>query len=1091
MKSKSIRTRKADKSNFIPLQFVVKDNLLVALGLAIISFIVYSFTLSTVLLPGEAAEFLSTLVGSSPDFSPRHLIWKKIVSAVLFVFSGGTHITLVANIFSAFISSLTVGLMYLVTSMSINSFLHFGQLGSFLQMDTTDIERKISMVSGIFSSLILAFSAPFWFSATQVFANNFYLLWLLFSLFLYLRFVMSHNFKWLYAFCFIHCLGASQTSCFIAFAPFLYIGILYILFVSGNFKLNRFLPIVLLSILGFSFFFVCCSAFYNSSAFELTNFETYFEVVKHMGRELVNGVTNNLPKEGWLIVIGSTVIPCVASLIVANRVLTGEQDFGFYFLHLAICIAVVIPIFDLAISPWQFFGQSNTYMVPYAMMAFTFGYLISYVIALGLSFFVYERSISNPCVQVALTSIVIGAIIVVTTIVRNSEDANNKKQSYISVYVDKLLDGVGDVKWIATNGVLDGVIKVRAKERGLNVDLLNFSYGSNQIMLKYLKTKMSSTRLKNTVEIGVFPLIQEWIASESDAKDFLALGLFPDLWNMGDYEAYPFGMLFRGCSSEELDKLDLMSEMKRYEASMQEIAEHLPDPIRYSEIETYKDFLAVYVRSQVSFIGNNLGFLLETRGDKESAYKMYTMVHSFDPNNISALLNYASLVQSGIHPEKKDEVLKELDEFHSRNDVRADIWSLSRTFGYVSSPEAFARLGWTWAMSGQSNVAIKSLTRALKSVNTENKSPIRNVIAQIYARNNDSNMSEEVYKSVLKEDPGDHQALMGLVRLNIMRGDLKQAQEYLMEAQKAGVAREKILFETAVIMITDEQYDRARIVCAELRDINPDNPDIYVIEIQLYSIIYGLANSDERVSEALDGIKKSIEQLVRVTGETSLQTLISQGLYYSLIKEFSKARDCYISSLKVAPNKVPVLENILRMDRELIDKESAKRHARDILHLDINNSFANYIMGSLALDQNQILEAEDFLARSVSTQETLFGLNDLAVAKFMLGKLDASEELIRKVFEIDDKFYAAWDTLGSIYFARKNYEEAENAYKTALGFYNGDLRVHLHLAKVYFATQRIDECREIMRRLSTGIDSFIGADLEEYDELSRQLLSIK
>ena len=115
-------------------------------------------------------------------------------------------------------------------------------------------------------------------------------------------------------------------------------------------------------------------------------------------------------------------------------------------------------------------------------------------------------------------------------------------------------------------------------------------------------------------------------------------------------------------------------------------------------------------------------------------------------------------------------------------------------------------------------------------------------------------------------------------------------------------------------------------------------------------------------------------------------------------------------------------------------------------------------------------------------------LNDLAVAKLKLKKLDEAESLIRKSFKTDDQIYAAWDTLGEILLARGDVDGASEAFETALKLNDKDLRVHLHVAQIHFRRGELDKSREIIRKLAAGADVFMGDDLAQYEELSQALL---
>lgn len=332
-------------------------------------------------------------------------------------------------------------------------------------------------------------------------------------------------------------------------------------------------------------------------------------------------------------------------------------------------------------------------------------------------------------------------------------------------------------------------------------------------------------------------------------------------------------------------------------------------------------------------------------------------------------------------------------------------------------------------------------------------------------------------------------------------GDFEKAKKYLQPAENAGVPRTTILYLTATMLIFSDELDAARIVLNELIDIDPKNFQAVLLQIQLYHTIYEKNPDDaDKRAEALSGIQKELDKLKDIEGADSFVTSMAEGGYKQLINDFAGARACFMVALKQTRseknlhkniNQTPIYEEILRMDISLNDKEAARHHARQILHLDANNWLANYALGSLALNVGDLVEAEDYLQHSVNANESLVAINDLAYAKYLLHKMDEAEKLILRGLEIDRNLYVLWDTYGCIKLAQRRFDEAEIHLKRAIQLYDDDLRPHLHLAQVYFNTQRYDECREVMRRLSASADTFVGRDREEYDALAQAIIGLK
>lgn len=1105
-----------ESAQFTLLHHPMRVQFLVALCLSIVAFIGYRITYAPIALPGESSEYLPVISEVFPRFTYKNYIWQNFLNVL---FNIGGSLAFINNVCSV-ISALAIGMLYLVTSSLMGLFLNGNSMGGILKADNPNGEINVelttkrlqyyaSVVSGTTAALCLAFSPPYWMAATMSYYHSFYLLWLLFSAFLLLRFAMTSKIPYLYAFCFVHALGMTQTSCFIAFAPIFYVYALYILLASDKFNFRTVIISSALTIIGFSFIFYVVSNFCSSEiAIQVSNKTSFVAVLKEVIGGLLHGVFNDLPKVGWMIIVGITIAPFVASVISGRRSLNGEGDISFYALNFVIFVTTLIVVFDARISPWSMFGFTNPHIIPYTLVAMTFGYSIAYIYLLSIYLFKYIPTYVNFGAFVRYFAIALAAIICIITTINNYPKADNRRFIFVNTYVDSLLDGMDGRTWLVTEGIIDNIIAIRAKEKNQELHLFDWYYYNNSILAYEIKKNIkkdfpNNIRLSNIVDVGTMPVLQEWIQDQEGATDQLALMLFPDVWNFGDYESYPCGLTFCGMDPNELMEYDLTPLVADFEKTLSAMEKEIPP---FKEIArkdmTRIDFMSDFVRRRISFIGNNLAFVLEQQGKIDEAFALYYRVHKFDPDNISALLNVSALIQKyEKFSSYKDEAEDALSNFQRRNSASQAIWSISRVYGYVSRPEVFTQLGWTWALSGQNNMALKSLARVLNNADVENTNLLKNMMAKIYSDNRDVENSEELYLEVLKTDPADQIALEGLILLHMKNGNFQEAAKYIEPAKNAGIPYETILFYTATMHIFSNQLDEARIVLQQLKDLNPENSQAILLDIQISHTIYEQNNDNqEKRKEALTSIEKNLDLLRKLEGPDSFITKMAEAGYFQLVGKYKDARASLLVALKETRseqnvykniNQTPIYEEILKMDINLNDKDAARHHARQLLHLDADNWLANYALGSLALNVGSLVEAEDYLQRSVDSNDSLIAINDLAFTKYSLGKLNEAVSLIRRGIEIDSNFYVLWDTYGSIRLAQREYDEAEVYFKRAIELFDDDLRPHLHLAQVYFYTQRYDESREIMRRLSPSADTFVGRDREEYDALTQQLLSIK
>jgi tetratricopeptide (TPR) repeat protein len=1070
-------------------EVLYRRSLFAAAAVAVISGIVYMTMAVHGVLPWQA-DLLAVMAGVKENLVMRHFVWRKLIGFTITL--GGSSFVMAVNLVCAIISAAGAGMLVLVVSSLLNLMIDRGRYSD--ENDKFNHRSFICLLGGTVSGLTLAFSAPYWMAAAQPFFDSFYLTWLLIATYMLLRFGETSKLSYLYIFFFLYAAGMTQTSSFIALALLYYGYAVFTMWSAGRLRFSTVATALLLTAAGGLVLFLNAANFYGSEGYILLRNTSYVDVVKKLVQSMVSGITGGAQGKGWMIPLVTCVAPFLAFLLTGFRSLNGERDWSFYVLNVVILGVTLAVLLETAVSPWQFFNVGYMQILPYAMSATVFGSSVAYLYTLSFNLFSEQRSSQRNAgfapVVVRVGSVVLSACLIIYTIFNNFNDANHKRARFIWEYVDTLLDNLEGRSWLVTNGAFDSIISIQAKERGEKLNTLDLSRSNNRIYMAVTKEKFTDVRLRNAAEIGLFPLVQEFVKHNPTASTDMALSLLPDLWSLGAYHVYPYGLAFFGADNATIDSI-LKQDLKSKHFAIQERLEPFLNAVSEDNgslrVAAYKQL----VKGQVSFIGNNLGYLLETAGRLEEAFEVYKRVHEFDSRNISALLNYASMIQKGMHPELRDEVMEKLASFQESLESPHQIWTLASSYGYVSSPEAFAQLGWTWAMSGMQNLALTSLSRAMENVSPEKRGTLRAMIAEVHMQGQDIESSEKVYKEILAEDPGDHRAIMGMVRLSVIKGDAERAQEYLKKAREAGVPETRIIYETAALEMTQGEIDRARILAHQLAELDPNSTEAQVLLCLVYSQIYSNAQSKDETANAEKEIKKAVDKISVLTeGEDNYQVLFLKGHVNTLFLDYPAARENFRNALKYSPsaNVVSLMEYILKLDFALADKKSAEADAKIILHRDPDNAFANYILGSLALSVGNYESSEAFLERSLNREvNSVLVLNDLAVAKLKLGKIEEAEALIRKSFSVDNQLYAAWDTLGMVLMEQNRLAQAEEAFLTALRLNERDLRIHLHVAQVYFKKGEIAKSREIMSRLSFDAEGFEPEDVRDFKELEKAL----
>lgn len=103
------------------------------------------------------------------------------------------------------------------------------------------------------------------------------------------------------------------------------------------------------------------------------------------------------------------------------------------------------------------------------------------------------------------------------------------------------------------------------------------------------------------------------------------------------------------------------------------------------------------------------------------------------------------------------------------------------------------------------------------------------------------------------------------------------------------------------------------------------------------------------------------------------------------------------------------------LDVLLADQKSAEAHALALLRKRPGQPYANFIMGSIRLEQGQYGDAEAYLRRSaMADSPTLAALNNYAEVLCRIRKLDEAEKIARKAVGLVPDRYEGWATLAFV-----------------------------------------------------------------------------
>ena len=277
-----------------------------------------------------------------------------------------------------------------------------------------------------------------------------------------------------------------------------------------------------------------------------------------------------------------------------------------------------------------------------------------------------------------------------------------------------------------------------------------------------------------------------------------------------------------------------------------------------------------------------------------------------------------------------------------------------------------------------------------------------------------------------------------------------------------------------------------------LRTLLPNAPEVPLLLSQVEVAAFREAKTDAERDAALARLRAEVEALSGLLGPEALPVLLAAGESKRLEARYADSRQDYVAALaqmKADDRALPLaLSYVLDLDFRLADKDAARLHAKEMLSRSPDHAFANYILGSLALEAEQYESAEDYLEHAAESSDGSFIiLNDLAVAQQALHKLARAEETARRALAAAPDEYSPHDTLGYILLEKGETKAALAEFEAAQKIFGTDPRVDLHIAMASLRLGDLDRARRLFNGLREDAVEFSGPDELDWRALEREM----
>ncbi len=836
------------------------------------------------------------------------------------------------------------------------------------------------------------------------------------------------------------------------------------------------------------------------------DFSAYVDVQKAVMRQ-------SFAVKNLLIVPFFTLLPFVVILLAARRGLRGSYGVTAWVAHILLTLMAIL-VYVSPLAPSDVLAHMGvTPILPSVCVAFSVAYLVVYWLCetrlpedLG-EIRASQRLVASRIGYAA--GGVFAVILLAGFIIRFGFGFNANEGKFANQVADRVIQDMGARTWMITDGTMDDHLTLAAARTQKPLHLICLQRDLDKDYLKQLEDVIRAEKLGGSDEaadalslslsLGVWPFVQDWLKTDPSVKQNLAVFGTPDLWYYADIQPVPETLFFGADPSR-------FGTRAAWEADWQTFNTWLTAPkgwgsyrMNEKKVTSPIELMRYDLRRHLGLIANDRGFYHHNLNQLEDAFEMYDLVlKQIDSDNISALFNELVMANAQYPKarQREKELTARMQSIVADKNRRYIEMALSRYYGYIRDALIFVRLGMRWAQSGLPGEGLLQVKRAIDFLPNQQNSSVMNMLASLYAAANEQEKSREVYRSILKADANNREALMGLFRLEMKDGNTKEATTYLEQAI-AQLDEKSGYIEKALLAMMKDDLATAQKMLRQATDENPSN-------LQAWSFLATIC------MRQIDGTKDAAERakLERELKDVIIPAMDAQArspsdYYLMMTKAFVlmrqetredrlAARKALLMAAQANPGQENTQDLILSLDMQLNDEVDAERQAREVLRRNRQAPLANYVMGSLALRRGRYSEAEAFLRRSVAARKPLaMAFNDLAEVLRRDGRYTEAESCARRAIELDPNLYVCRETLGAVLLdAKRNLDEAEATVLKACEMskdekgVEADVRMLVTLARVQLAKGDKLHAKMTIRKVTSRMNELSEYERAEFLEMT-------
>ena len=1091
---------------------------------ALVAFGVYFLTLVHYVFPGDVSLYTAQSVdlAATADLSRPFFHWAARSLGSLDLCA----LPFRLNLFSAISGALAVALFYLAVSRLIFGFsvedpggaMHafpqdedgpgdsgegtlFGSLPRAVGIHNRHTLRA-SVIGGLAAAFSLAFTVPFWISATRLLPHCFDLALFLLLVNLVVDFEQRRRRYSLFLATFLSALFAIETPFFMLFFP-ISIGIMFrSIIVEEEADSFSVLMISILSVLG---------VLLSWGVLWITGLEMQFPPLGNKALLFTFMVTMRdmliswIPQYSWVHSVVLLLLPSVFALGLFPVSLR-RRKISLLVFQILLALLLIPDLLNFDFSLWG----GNRYMadlpVPgYLLLSLYTGFLVASWNLMGecrilradleqaseqgeLDFYEYQ---DNPIA--ATIGYWLGFLFLLVLIwipFRSFIDINPKSGEFSDCLVSEMARDLHDGDWLINTHVLRYPLILKGYLQGKCFTPLNASSDpwnpqiSSALPEKIKEDKIFEPfrpRLLNMADLSNASFLHAWQNLDPEAHKRWALFSDSKLIRKSGYISLPAGFFVR--SGETNRAVDVRAMLRSHQALTERVKPLLlvdtPDRERLF-VETRRDIAAQFAK-----IGNELGCLLASEGLKKEAFDLFGEMRAFDPENLSLLFNrYQLAVFSkvargeirGLQASIK-EIPKRVNTFMLAED------KIQTRYGTLIDPEILSHIRRNLWIKGMS---FRMLLAASPSRSTNPLSALRDKtteLEQLVTKALDRNQYDEAQRFLdilLDLDDHDPFVMVNKVRIALQQKNITEAGVWLDLAKEGKVPPDKLLWHEIEILYQTGKVKEAK------EALNRELPS-HIDNIYLWGIMAKILINEKRYDELQNRVYPAMRNIT-AQKEHYLFYYV-RAVLLEQAKSISSARRSYLLALQLNPHLDEVRERLLLLDDQLGVPAFYEEDAKAILRLNQNHAFANALFGMSRIHSGRYRLAQDLFERSLAANPdqplALAGSGAVALGE---GNTVLAENLLRRSLSLDPKRLFTRHELAKVYLKSGRLELAEQSVADILKTHPDSVEAKLTRVRVLIAQNRLEEAAVHVSTMEQEIGRYQPVYQKQITELGRELI---